>query len=230
MDPNAWYEKWRASGYDQLQPRLGAFDVTTNAQGILITTQHDFLSPIDQHVMLQSTKRYQISPTGTLELQVDVWRQIADPAPARIGLTVQLATIPEQVQYDGFGPMENYPDRRAAATKGRWSLPLADLYTPYIFPSENGLRTGVTQLRFGPHALQSATTLSFNLSPYSPQQLSQTTHRHRLKPEAGVWLNLDGAHMGIGGDDSWSPSVAPEYLLSTDHFHYQVLWQLRAPR
>ena len=56
--------------------------------------------------MLQSTKRYQISPTGALDLQVDVWRQIADPEPARIGLNVQLATVPEQVNYDGLGPME----------------------------------------------------------------------------------------------------------------------------
>lgn len=122
--------------------------------------------------------------------------------------------------------MENYPDRRAAATKGHWSASLADLYTPYIFPSENGLRTGVSQLQFGRHDLQSPTTVAFNLSPYSPQQLSQTTHRHLLKPEAGVWLNLDGAHMGIGGDDSWSPSVAPEYLLSGEHYHYALNWQL----
>lgn len=226
VDPNAWYEKWRASGYDQLQPRLGAFDVTANDQGVVVTTTHDFLSPIDQHVMLQSTKRYHISPTGALALQVDVWRQMADPEPARIGLNVQLATVPEQVNYVGFGPMENYPDRRAAATRGRWSATLADLYTPYIFPSENGLRTGVSQLQFGQHDLQSPTTVAFNLSPYSPQQLSQTTHRHLLKPEAGVWLNLDGAHMGIGGDDSWSPSVAPEYLLSGEHYHYALNWQL----
>lgn len=226
IDPNAWYEKWRAIGYDRLQPRLTGFDVSPVGQTVVVSTQHHFLSPIDQHLMLQATKRYQISATGSLNISVDVWRQIADPEPARIGLSVQLATVPEQVRYDGLGPMENYPDRQAAAVRDRWVATLADLYTPYIFPSENGLRTGVTRLQFGQHTIQGGQDLAFNLSQYSTQQLAQTTHRHLLQPEAGVWLNLDGYHMGIGGDDSWSPSVAPEYLLSGEHYHYQLNWQL----
>ena len=52
----------------------------------------------------------------------------------------------------------------------------------------------------------------------------ETSHRHLLQPEAGVWLNIDGFHMGIGGDDSWSPSVAPEYLLSAGRYRYQLVW------
>ncbi|WP_084021861.1 hypothetical protein [Vibrio rumoiensis] len=29
--------------------------------------------------------------------------------------------------------------------------------------------------------------------------------------------------MGIGGDDSWSPSVHPEYLLSQNEYFYQLI-------
>jgi beta-galactosidase len=29
--------------------------------------------------------------------------------------------------------------------------------------------------------------------------------------------------MGVGGDDSWSPSVSNEYLLDAAHFHYQLV-------
>ena len=225
IDPNAWYEKWRASGLDHLQPSLVHFDVTPAGRTVDISTKHHFLSAIDQHLMLQSEKRYQISAQGTLTLEVNVWRQVADPAPARIGLMAQLTTVPQQVQYDGLGPMENYPDRRAAAVQGRWTASLTDLYTPYIFPSENGLRTAVTRLRFGQHDIQGLQPLAFNLSQYSPQQLAHTTHRHLLQPEPGIWLNLDGYHMGVGGDDSWSPSVAPEYLLTAAQYHYGLQWQ-----
>lgn len=228
IDPNAWYEKWRASGLDQLQPSLVHFDITPSGQTVDISTKHHFLSVIDQHLMLQSEKRYQISAQGTLTIEVNVWRQVADPAPARIGLMAQLATVPQQVQYDGLGPMENYPDRRAAAVQGRWTASLTDLYTPYIFPSENGLRTAVTRLRFGQHDIQGLQPLAFNLSQYSPQQLAHTTHRHLLQPEPGIWLNLDGYHMGVGGDDSWSPSVAPEYLLTAAQYHYGLQWQCHA--
>ncbi len=33
----------------------------------------------------------------------------------------------------------------------------------------------------------------------------ETSHRHLLQPEAGTWLNIDGFHMGVGGDDSRAP-------------------------
>ncbi len=60
----------------------------------------------------------------------------------------------------------------------------------------------------------------FNISRYSQQQLMETSHRHLLHAEEGTWLNIDGFHMGIGGDDSWSPSVSAEFQLSAGRYHY----------
>ncbi|QEA35478.1 hypothetical protein FGL88_06905 [Weissella soli] len=105
-----------------------------------------------------------------------------------------------------------------------FDLPLADFYTPYVFPSDNGLRTEVANVTVG--SLQ-VTALhrqpfDFNVLEYSQAQLHQAKHRHELHAEPGVWLNIDGYHMGVGGDDSWSPSVAPEYLLTAEHYHYGV--------
>lgn len=225
IDPNAWKERWQATGMNDLVSQLTHFDYQSVGQNIEVETQHQFFSPIDQHLMFTSNKHYQITSTGALAISVDIWRQIADPEPARIGLTVQLNTLPKTVDYDGLGPMENYRDRRSASIMGRWSMPLSDLYTPYIFPSENGLRTQVKRLTFDHHVLESnQQEFAFNMSRYSPDQLASATHRHLLKPEKGVWLNIDGFHMGIGGDDSWSPSVAPEFLLSDTHYHYQLTW------
>jgi beta-galactosidase len=48
------------------------------------------------------------------------------------------------------------------------------------------------------------------------------THRHLLQEEEGCWLVLDGYHMGVGGDDSWSPSVSPEFLLSAPRYRYAL--------
>lgn len=50
------------------------------------------------------------------------------------------------------------------------------------------------------------------------------SHRHLLHAEEGTWLNIDGFHMGIGGDDSWSPSVSAEFQLSAGRYHYQLVW------
>ena len=97
------------------------------------------------------------------------------------------------------------------------------MYTPYVFPTENGLRCGTRQLRYGAHLWRG--NLQFNISRYSQRQLMETSHRHLLQPEAGTWLNIDGYHMGVGGDDSWSPSVSPEFLLSDRQYRYQITWE-----
>ena len=42
---------------------------------------------------------------------------------------------------------------------------------------------------------------------YSLAALSAASHEHELVPDSSVHVHLDVAHMGLGGDDSWSPSV-----------------------
>jgi beta-galactosidase len=31
--------------------------------------------------------------------------------------------------------------------------------------------------------------------------------------------------MGVGGDDSWSPSVSPEFILAEDRVRYAFSWR-----
>ena len=142
------------------------------------------------------------------------------PAPARSGLRCQLINAPQSVSWLGLGPHENYPDRQLAAQFSHWQQPLASLSTAYVFPGENGLRCGTRQLDTG--SWQASGDFAFSLSRYSLEQLRDTSHRHLLREEEGCWLHLDGFHMGVGGDDSWSPSVSPEFLLSQQHWHYAL--------
>jgi beta-galactosidase len=148
--------------------------------------------------------------------------ELADGLPSlpRIGLLLQLTDPVTQVSWLGRGPHENYPDRQLSAHLGRWSLPLEALHTPYIFPVENGLRCDTHQLQLG--ALLIRGLFHFSVSRYSPQTLAQTRHQHELVADPGLHLCLDGFHMGIGGDDSWSPSVRDEYLLNLRHYRYQL--------
>jgi beta-galactosidase len=134
------------------------------------------------------------------DIQVDMASDI--PEPARIGLSVHLAEAPENVHWLGLGPHENYPDRKLAAQQGRWTLPWRRC-TPYIFPTENGLRCDTRELVAGTHLLNGQ--FHFSMSRYSQQQLRETTHHHLLREER-CWLNLDAFHMGVGGDDSRAPA------------------------
>ncbi|EHK0945777.1 beta-galactosidase [Citrobacter farmeri] len=220
IDPNAWVERWKAAGHYQLQALLLQCDADILADAVQIATAHAW--QYQGETLFISRKTWRIDGHGEMQIAVDVDVASGTPHPARIGLACQLAQVTERVNWLGLGPHENYPDRLSAACFDRWDLSLDEMYTPYVFPSENGLRCGTRELKYGAHVWRG--DFQFNISRYSQKQLMETSHRHLLQPEAGTWLNIDGFHMGVGGDDSWSPSVSPEYQLSAGRYHYQVKW------
>lgn len=218
IDPNAWVERWKQAGYYRLEPRLLALTAAQLPDGVLLTSDHAYEA--DGRALLRSRKLWRIDDQGTLHVSVEVEVGAGLPPPARIGLRTQLATEQDQANWLGLGPHENYPDRQLAARPGRWTLPLAALSTPYVFPTENGLRCDTRQLTYGDWCIEGH--FHFGLSRHSREQLTEASHRHLLREEPGAWLNLDGHHMGVGGDDSWSPSVHKDFLLSAPRYHYQL--------
>ncbi|MEP8854697.1 beta-galactosidase [Enterobacter hormaechei] len=221
IDPNAWVERWKAAGMYEMSSRLLQCEAEQHAREVVVTTQH-----VWEHqgkALFISCKVWRIDDHGVLHGDVQVTVASDIPEPARVGLSVMLADIPETVRWLGLGPLENYPDRKLAAQQGRWALPLEEMQTPYIFPTENGLRCDTRELTFGSHQLQGQ--FHFSLSRYSQRQLHETTHQHFLREEAGCWLNLDAFHMGVGGDDSWSPSVAPAFILQNRRLRFTFSWQ-----
>ncbi|EPM4142693.1 beta-galactosidase, partial [Klebsiella variicola] len=102
----------------------------------------------------------------------------------------------------------------------RWEQPLAAMTTPYIFPTENGLRCDTQALDWGRWHVSGH--FHFSVQPWSTRQLMETDHWHKMQAEDGVWITLDGLHMGVGGDDSWTPSVLPQWLLSQTRWQYEV--------
>jgi beta-galactosidase len=221
IDPNAWVERWKAAGMYNLTPRLLQCDGEQLAREVTIATVHAW--EFEGKLLFVSRKNWRIDDQGVLHGDVEV--QVANdiPEPARIGLSCQLASVPQTVSWCGLGPYENYPDRKLAARQGRWTLPLEELHTPYIFPTDNGLRCDTRELTLGDHLLRGA--FHFAVSRYGQTQLRETSHHHLLEEEAGCWLHLDAFHMGVGGDDSWSPSVSPEFILQHKRVRYAFSWQ-----
>ncbi len=121
---------------------------------------------------------------------------------------------------------------------------------PYIWPQENGGRTDVTQaavtapsgrgLAFvctansapspAPAPPGAAPALQlFSASRHAWRELEAARHGHELAGADGadaagavVHVHLDAAHMGVGGDDSWSPSVHDAYLVKPGVYEFGV--------
>lgn len=109
---------------------------------------------------------------------------------------------------------------------------VCDLHTPYVFPQECSGRSGVRWLHLEASASDKqdasnnkcfpaitvaatdGSPFQMSVSPYSMEQLASARHYKELLPTSGYYhVHIDVAHMGVGGDDSWSPTVHPRYLV-----------------
>jgi beta-galactosidase len=143
------------------------------------------------------------------------------PPMPRIGLSLAIEKQPQsQVSWLGLGPFENYPDRKAAARFGQYRLPLNELHTGYIFPTDNGLRSDCQKLNV--NNLQVVGEFSFAASLYSQDTLTIAKHTNELVADDVIHLHIDHLHMGVGGDDSWSPSTHKAYLLEGKQYRYSL--------
>ena len=62
----------------------------------------------------------------------------------------------------------------------------------------------------------------FSVSAYDQVKLRDARHPTDLAPNDYLSLFLDGFHMGVGGDDSWSPSVKQRYRLDQKYYRWTV--------
>lgn len=220
IDPNAWVERWREAGLFTLEHRCQLLRAEQLADRVIFRATHGYYH--QGRLLLQSLWQTTIDNHGRMENLIRVKVSPTLPPLPRVGAACRIATDAREVCWLGLGPHENYPDRLASARFSRWRLPLEQMFTPYIFPVENGLRCFTREVTFGDWRIDG--DFHFSLSPYGTDQLAQATHWHLMRPEPGLWLHLDARHMGVGGDDSWSPSVHKEYLLSEREYCYTLRW------
>ena len=95
------------------------------------------------------------------------------------------------------------------------------MQTPYIFPSENGLRCDVQLAQIGQVQIERLReSFAFSVSDFGVDSLMNAQHTHEREEQDALHLHIDGFHMGVGGDDSWTPSTRPEYLLNAREFSW----------
>ncbi|KZX54929.1 beta-D-galactosidase [Halioglobus sp. HI00S01] len=215
-DPNAWQVRWDNAGLWDLQHLCR--DLVVDPERGSVTSMHDYMH--NGRTVLATVWNMHFSESGQATLSIDV--EVSEDAPPlpRVGLAMALTAAPQVIDWTGLGPHENYPDRLRAAQMGRWQLPLEQMHTDYIFPTDNGLRSHCRNLRLG--NVQAQGDFYFSVSPYGQPQLREAMHTSDLEPADVVYIYLDGFHMGVGGDDSWSPSVKPAYRLDGKRYHWSL--------
>ncbi|REL35869.1 beta-galactosidase [Thalassotalea euphylliae] len=225
IDPNAWAERWKKAGLGQWQQNCVHLNAKHSGNSVLVTALYQFTH--GDTLVAQTKWQGKVTPKGKLIVDVDVQLSEALPLLPRVGVELGLALYNDElaenkrIEWFGKGPFENYPDRNTAARIGHYQATLDELHTNYIFPTDNGLRTDCQSLTLDKLTVEG--NFHFAVSQYSQENLTAAKHTHELVKSNAVHVYIDHQHMGIGGDDSWSPSVHSEYLLADSNYRYQLV-------
>ena len=140
------------------------------------------------------------------------------PCLPRVGVGLVMPAGFEHVRWYGRGPWENYADRKTAARVGEYAANVSDMIPGYICPGECGGREDVRWLEITNAdgrglRFEGSPLFHFNALHATTAALAGAAHLHDLETCAETRVHLDHLHMGVGGDNGWTPNVHPEYLV-----------------
>ncbi|KAJ6307416.1 hypothetical protein OIU76_017248 [Salix suchowensis] len=147
---------------------------------------------------------YTIYSSGDLIIEVNVIPSSELPPLPRVGVELHLEKSVDQIKWYGRGPFECYPDRKAAAHVG-------------VYEQNNKDGVGIFASTYG-----SSPSMQMSASYYSTAELDRATHNEELVQGNDIEVHLDHKHMGVGGDDSWSPCVHDNYLVPAVPYSYSI--------
>jgi len=185
------------------------------------------------------TVNYLIQVDGSIKVTASIDKAGKElPELPRFGMRMELDGSYGDLSYYGRGPWENYSDRNTASFVGEYTDKVANQFTwTYIRPQECGYKTDVRWL-----ALQNANgkglkitgdqPLSFSAMNVStenidPGKTKDQRHTNDIHPEDKVYLHVDYAQRGVGGDNSWGAPPHEQYLLNAPKYSYSYTISLQ---
>jgi beta-galactosidase len=167
---------------------------------------------------INGTLAYTFDPGGSIT--VDYWIRI-DPAYTaipRVGVELILPPGFETLEYYGYGPVENYRDRRLSAILAVYRSTVTEQHFPFVPPAENGghEETRWVLLKAGDGQgirISSQTPFHFDAHHSSTEDYLTASHNHLLVRRPETFVHIDAVHGPIGGDMAWSTAMSSRYSL-----------------
>jgi beta-galactosidase len=216
--------KWLTRSLDRVQHKFKSITlISAENQPPVVEIVHQ-ASGREQWEDFQHTHRYQLLPSGQLQVEntVQLGADISDVP--RIGVSLTLDPSAEQLAWFGRGPWENYADRKASAMVGHYQSTVSAEYVPYVMPQEHGHKTDVRWLTLTAedgHGLkvEGAPLIEFSASHFTDADLFKATHTYELTPRPEVILNLDLGQRGLG-TASCGPDTLEQYCLLESQYSF----------
>ncbi|MFI3288270.1 MAG: glycoside hydrolase family 2 TIM barrel-domain containing protein [Rikenellaceae bacterium] len=178
---------------------------------------------------------YTIYPDATIEVMNNFlptyYHAERDMSLPRIGQLIALSGKLSEAEWYGRGPWENYSDRKTSALVGRYSMPVSEMMYNYTRPQENGYRTDVREFALTSKdgygiEIEGLPRIGINAQNISKESYESSRNTVDLNKEDKVYLNIDLAQMGVGGDNSWGNPVHVDYRVLMRNYNYGYVIKL----
>ncbi|KAK6233542.1 hypothetical protein QUC31_005948 [Theobroma cacao] len=238
--PSSYYSRWKAAHMDDivfLRESCSIQEKTDHAVKIVVVYlgvskgENGPLNELEKaDALVEIDMLYTIHASGDIIIDSNVKPSSSLPPLPRVGVEFHLEKSVDQVKWYGRGPFECYPDRKAAAQVGVYEQTVDDMHVPYIVPGESGGRADVRWVTFqnkDGYGIYASTygkspPMQMNASYYSTTELDRATRNEELIKGDSIEVHLDHKHMGIGGDDSWTPCVHEKYLIPAVPYSFSI--------
>lgn len=215
--------QWQIAGMNQ---KVVDFKCIEEEEKLII--KYEFIMPTS--VESRNIVTYKVNPNGDIKVELN-YKGVEGLSELPIfAMDFKLKKELNQFEYYGYGPYENYIDRREGARLGIFKNTVLDNLSRYLIPQECGNRTGVRWSKITNKnkegLLFKYDNVPFELSvlPYSAYELENAMHIEELPTINYTWVRIIAKQMGVGGDDSWGALVNKKYLISsTDDIDFSFI-------
>ena len=208
----------------------------TEDGGVRVTTHKSFLAIGKPSVTAAVSTTWDIARDGAITVRAMVGNAQQMPFNLyRNGFSFVLDGAYSRVSYLGYGPHENYRDRRHAAWFDRFDTTVLGMIEPYVKSQSYGNRIGTknvilygddkdlpavsfTLLSNKHDFVEELPGMEFSVSPWTEGEIAASYTRDRL-PEPGekTVLHLDSVVSGLGGA-SCGPEPLRQYKVDNPNF------------
>jgi beta-galactosidase len=214
---------WYQAGLNNLKREVKDFTIETLSPGVI-------------RVLIQTEDKgtensgfthrcvYTILGNGCIQIENEISPFGELPTLPKLGVRMKITGDFDHFQWYGYGPQENYPDRKQGAFIGFHESKVSDQYVPYVRPQETGnkeaVRWAALRDKSGAGLLVTAQNpLAVTALHYTADDLDMADHIHELAPIEDIILCLDVWQFGLG-NGSCGPGVIDKYATYPESFNF----------
>ena len=216
-------KEWEDAGYDRAKVKVYGTNVL-QADGAVSVAFSLSLTPLYIQPILHVKAEFSVNAQGKVSVSLSAEKDPEMPDLPRFGVRFFLDRGFGGVKYFGMGPYESYADKHRASYMGLFESDVKSQHVDYIRPQENGSHFGCEYAAVENTNVMLETVsekpFSFNVSPYTQEELTGKKHNFELEESGYTVLCIDYRQNGIGSN-SCGPKLIDKYRFSETRFKFR---------